>query len=325
MRVLITGASGFIGRILVEQLLKKNYEIIALTRDPEKFPITNERLKLFKADFKSTNTLFFNKLFELNIDAVYHLAAEIHRPELMYDINYRATKNLFDASRGKIKSWLQLSSVGVYGANNDSGEINEESQCYPKSKYEITKLLADKYLLEQSQTSMETIFIVRPSNVIGESMNSNWLRGLCKALQDRTFFQIGNKRYVGNYIEVNDLVSNLISLGDRPDAPGGIYIVSQEIYIVDLIKAIKKGLGIAHHKNLRINKSVVLFIINLLAFFRIACPLTRARFDALTNMTKFNSKKILAITGRNYISPLDEKFLRIVSSWKKSDEISKSR
>lgn len=325
MRVLITGASGFIGRILIEELLKKNYEIIALTRDPKKFPITNERLTLFKIDLKSADTLFFNKLFELSIDVVYHLAAEIHQSGLMYDVNYLATKKLFDASRGKIKSWLQLSSVGVYGVDNHSVEINEESQCDPKSKYEITKLLADTYLLGQSQTAMETIFIIRPSNVIGEGMSSNWLRGLCKAIEDRTFFQIGNKKYIGNYIEVNDLVDSLISLGQSLDAPGGIYIISQEIYIVDLIKAVKKGLGIPHHKHLIINKSVVLFLINFLAFFRITCPLTKTGFNALTNMTKFNSKKILAITSRNSFSPLDEKLFRIASSWKKSGEISKSR
>ena len=162
MNVLVTGASGYIGRWLVEELIEHGYRVKALLR---RRPLTIKEIDIFYGDI--TNPESFISALD-GIDAVFHNAAiatdwgnkrEINR------VNIDGTKNIAEMCRDKgVDRIIFTSSAGVYGFPNKDNMISEDYAKNPLNAYHKSKLIGEKILKKYENIDVS---IIRPSLVLG--------------------------------------------------------------------------------------------------------------------------------------------------------------
>lgn len=144
MKILITGAAGFTGKILAEALSKK-HTVYALDVKPMK------RANIIPLKIDLTDKRQAAKLKKIKFDIVYHLAAVqmFSKPKPMqedfFDVNVEGTKNILAACKGT-KRFVFASSTAVYGRKK--GRIEENEKCNPTTPYAKSKLLAERYVKE---------------------------------------------------------------------------------------------------------------------------------------------------------------------------------
>lgn len=167
--ILVTGATGYKGSVLVPKLLKAGYNVIAW--DLQWFGChlpTHKNLTLVKKDVRDVLEQDLQ-----NIDAIIHLASIANdpcgdlNPKLTWEVSALATMQLADkAKRVGIKHFVYASSGSVYGVK-DEVQVTEELILEPISEYNKTKMVAERVLLSY-QDDM-TVQIVRPATVCGLS------------------------------------------------------------------------------------------------------------------------------------------------------------
>lgn len=222
-RVFITGGTGFIGKVLIQQLLAAVQigEVVALTRDHDKvtrvFP-SNAKLRTVTADLLQTLP---PECFEAPIDAVFHLAGlkldSTHpQPNSAYQrLNHDAALGLAQAAaRAGVKRFIFFSSTGVYGTTG-SGRLDESSPCQPDNVYERTKLAAEHSLEQFARTTSMAITVLRPSNVFGPTHPRQHLLTLMRTIQ-RGWLVLPRRDGWTNYVAADDVADAALRLSLRP-------------------------------------------------------------------------------------------------------------
>jgi nucleoside-diphosphate-sugar epimerase len=286
MKVAITGATGFIGKLLIKKHLDLGNEVRILSRK-ENVDLENyDKIKVFKGDLNDKATLLN---FVDNVDILYHCAAEIKEESLMFVTNVKGTQNLIDVSKHKIKHWIQLSSTGVYGPVR-TGTIKEDQQYNPINEYEKTKLISDQLVLEAGEKGFFSYTLVRPSNVFGYQMTNQSIFQLVKSIDKGFYFFIGSKGSSANYVPVENVIEVLYLTAISPASKNQIYIISNWTTIENFINTIAKALN-KRTPRLRVPIGFVKFLARLTSFIP-KNPLTVARIDALSNRAIYNTNKI---------------------------------
>ncbi len=177
--VLVTGAAGYIGSVLVNQLLKKSYKVIG-------FDILNfggesllsvynhPNFEFIKGDIRVKDEIepLLNK-----VDAVVHLAAIVgdpacaKDPEITEETNWLATKMIFDLCNEKenVKRFVFASTCSNYGKMEGDGFLNEESPLNPVSLYAKLKVRVEEYISKTPTRNDFTTTALRFSTVYGIS------------------------------------------------------------------------------------------------------------------------------------------------------------
>ena len=228
-KILITGAAGYIGSHVVEQLVKTKSKIIAvdnLKRGNKK--LINKKTKFVKTDINNTKKL---KQIIVNnkIDTIIHLAGYASVAESQkfkkryYYNNIIGTLNLLKACKNSnVKNFIYSSSCSIYG--NVKGKVNESKKPNPKSYYAITKFKSENLIKKFSKNYNFKYIILRYFNVggasnsgkIGEIGNKNGrlIKNLAvQYLKKQAKINIYGSNYrtkdgtcVRDYIHVSDLV-----------------------------------------------------------------------------------------------------------------------
>jgi nucleoside-diphosphate-sugar epimerase len=185
MNVLVTGASGFIGRHLVDDLINHGHYVKALTRQ------SSLKIKGAKVVFGDiTKPEQFLSSLE-NVEAVLHNAAyviEYGKKSDIYKINTEGTLNVAKACRKMgIKRIIYTSTAGVYGFPNIDEEITEKSAYKPLNDYHKSKLEGEKMLRKYDDLS---ISVIRPPLVLGPGGNGT--KVLLKNIKEGKMIYIGN-------------------------------------------------------------------------------------------------------------------------------------
>jgi len=167
--ILVTGATGYKGSVLIPKLLAKGYHVVAFdTQWFGNFLPEHKNLLVVKGDVRNTNSLPLE-----GIDCIIHLASIANDPcgdldpKLTWEVSALATMQLADrAKRMGIKHFIYASSGSVYGVKEEE-DVTEDLTLEPISEYNKTKMVSERVLLSY-QDDM-TVQIVRPATVCGLS------------------------------------------------------------------------------------------------------------------------------------------------------------
>lgn len=213
MRLLFTGASGFLGRN-VRSILKEQYDLctIGLTESDD-----------IEIDI-STVIPDLNEYF----DIVLHAAGKAHvipntqeEEKMFFDINYQGTVNLCKAleKSGIPKVFIFISTVAVYGC--DFGEnITEEHPLKGDTPYALSKIQAESFLMEWCGRNKVKLGILRPSLLAGPNAPGN-LGTMIKGIKSGRYLSIGGGKAEKSVLMVEDVARLIPLLIEK----GGIYNV----------------------------------------------------------------------------------------------------
>ena len=171
MKCLVTGATGFIGRELCEQLCRLDYELIALSRSGGQ--VVNGTASL-AVDLSTTPV---DPAMLSGVDTVFHLAGIAHTraAESAYSaVNYRATVALAKAAEAAgVRRFVFLSSVKAMGAAEHARARDETACVEPVDPYGRSKILAENTLRDSYRDSAMSVVILRPPLVYGPEARGN--------------------------------------------------------------------------------------------------------------------------------------------------------
>lgn len=180
MHAFVTGATGFLGKHIVQQLVSQNWHVTALYRDQSKtqsYPVDGVDWKI--GDLQDIESL--RKAMPNQLDAVFHLAGDTTtwgvNHNRQYQVNVVGTQNVTIITLEKeVIRFIHTSSIAVYGFHNKT--IDEHSEMRgidsPISYYQ-TKYLAEKVIQEYIRKGLDAV-ILNPSAIVGPYDEQNWIR-----------------------------------------------------------------------------------------------------------------------------------------------------
>jgi nucleoside-diphosphate-sugar epimerase len=295
--VAITGGTGFVGNELIKKCIAHGWHLRLLTRGNKSIP-TSSQIEIFHGDL--TNTSDWSEFIK-NVDVIINCAGVIEDKKNINAVNVEGSLRLLNASIGKVKRWVQLSSAGVYGVP-EGKIINEKSSLLPKTPYEISKANFDNILNEVAIKNKLDFVILRPTIIFGSRMTNQSMFQLVRAIKRNIFFFIGSPGYFANYIHVNDVVNALMLSAVKPKNTKNIYNISNKITIEKLIVIICQALYIPTPK-LRLPLFIVKPLVIILGWLPFV-SLTSSRLKALTSKTKYSTELIEKNLGFKFEVPL---------------------
>ena len=226
-RILVTGATGYIGRNLCSYLLKSGYEVNGSLLEKEKTELLPAGVKPVVTGPISGETDWSEALE--GIDGVVHLAAMVHQKETpnsetksLYRItNTDATAALGEQALKKgVRSFVFLSTAAVYGLNKTTEPLAIDSPINPTTYYGKSKWEAEQKLTALFKKARSSLTIFRPTMVYGPKAPGNFaqLSKMVKMGIPLPLGSINNKRY---FVFIDKLVS-LILEGLKNNEPGVI-------------------------------------------------------------------------------------------------------
>lgn len=243
MRILVTGACGYKGHVLVPLLLEMGYEVIA--HDIQWFGNhlpTHENLNVVKGDIRNTDSINLR-----GVDCVIHLSSIANdpcgdlNPKLTWEVSALATMRLADrARRSNVGRFIYASSGSVYGVKEEA-QVTEELELNPISEYNKTKMVSERVLLSYSQDMR--VQIVRPATVCGFSQRMrldvavNLLT--MQALSKGKITVLGGDQVRPN-IHIEDICSVYTHFLKNPDLTGIYNAGFENISIMDIAKLVSK-------------------------------------------------------------------------------------
>ena len=278
MKVLVTGAGGFIGSHLCEALFEKGYEVKAFVRynaqnfwgwlEHSRFKNEIEVITGDIRDFDSVQRAI------KNTEIVFHLAALISIPysylnqQSFVDVNVKGTLNILQASlSSKVYRIIHTSTSEVYGTAQYV-PISEHHPINPQSPYAATKAGADYLALSFCRSFNLPVVVLRPFNTFGPRQSARAIIPtiISQILSGKKHVNLGSVHPTRDLTYVKDIVEGFISSVDRgsEEAIGQIVNLGSnfEISVKDLANLITRLMGItveieSDNERKRPNKSEV--------------------------------------------------------------------
>ena len=239
-KVFITGITGLLGTNLTNELLKYDYKIVAITRNPNKYiGERNSNLELVKSDLFDDYTKYLEE-----IDIVIHMAAETATNIARYSdyekINYDATVRLFEYARKQsVKQFIFISTANTIGYGNIHSLGNESLKIkkpFSQLEYAKTKLKAEAYLLANNQRI--EVKILNPTFMIGpyDSKPSSGKIILMSLNKKVVFCPPGGK----NFVAVKDVVKGIINSFEHGKSGERYLIAGENLSYKTFFKKLRK-------------------------------------------------------------------------------------
>ena len=243
MNILVTGACGYKGSVLVPKLLKNGYKVQALDiMWFGNFLPRHDNLQIIQQDVRDVEKIDLE-----GIDCIIHLSSVANdpcgdlNPKLTWEISCLATMQLADkAMREGVKHFIYASSGSVYGLKKEQN-VTEDLPVVPLSEYNKTKMVAER-VLESYQDKM-VVQIVRPATVCGLSprmrldVSVNLLT--MQALKKGNITVLGGEQTRPN-IHIDDITDLYLFLLSNKNITGVFNAGFENLKIIEIAKIIRK-------------------------------------------------------------------------------------
>ncbi len=246
-KVLVTGATGFLGQHLLERLFKNDYQVSILARSDQGLDHLKKRgVRIYRGDI--TERLALLEATQ-NQDIVFHLAGLIAYKKteraLMEKVNVLGTGNVIDACvTNQVGQLLHLSSVVTIGASFKPQAINEEFN-YNLGPYNLgyfeTKRKAEQLIQQAVEHNKLNALMINPSTIYGagDALKGSRKTQVKVAKGKFLFYPPGGV----NVVSVHDVIDGIF-LALKKGVPGRRYIISGDnLTIHDLFKIIAETAG----------------------------------------------------------------------------------
>jgi nucleoside-diphosphate-sugar epimerase len=245
-RVLVTGASGFIGQQLVTVLAKQGYAVRAAARDPHAIIAASDVERVAMPELAAPAD--WSALLD-GVTHVVHLAGIAHAPGVLPDtiytrINAEAVGELAAQAKGTIERFVFMSSVRAQAGLSADHAITEKDVPQPTDAYGRAKLEAE----QRVEKSGVPYTILRPAVVYGKGVKGNIasLATIAKTPMPLPFGALDNKR---SLLALDNLVSAVCHVLESEAAKNETFLVAdaEPISVADLAGAMREGLGRPPH------------------------------------------------------------------------------
>ena len=232
MKILVTGASGFIGSFIVEEALQRGFETWAAVRwSSSREYLQDERIHFIELNLSSKEQLV-EQLREHQFDYVVHAAGvtkcldkrDFHR------INTEGTKNLVMAIQElqmPLKRFVFVSSLSIFGAIKEQQpyeEIRETDMPQPNTAYGRSKLEAEQFLA----TTALPYVILRPTGVYGPREKDYFI--MAKSIKQHSDFAVGYKRQDITFVYVSDVVQAVFLALEKGQTGRKYFLSDGQVY-----------------------------------------------------------------------------------------------
>jgi dihydroflavonol-4-reductase len=222
MKILITGATGFIGSHLVEALSDTDAEIYALVRDPGRMmPAPTIRIRVLKGDLHGVPEL------PAGLDIVYHLAGltKALKSKDYYTVNAKGTASLFDAleAQGQHPKVVVLSSLAAGGPSEKGGRRKESDSPEPVTPYGRSKLGGEEEAL--ARRDRFPVVLLRVAAVYGPR-DRDFLN-LFRYVEKGILPSLGSIKQYFSLCYVKDVVRALLLAGEKSLKSGEIFNIAE--------------------------------------------------------------------------------------------------
>ena len=286
-QILVTGATGFVGKNLTSFLKENNQSIIEVSRNQGDGRVS----------YNEINVNIFNKS-----NVIIHLAGKAHdlknisNKDEYYEVNTELTKQIFDFFLISDSSvFIMLSSVKAV-ADNVVGSLSEDCEPNPKTHYGKSKLLAERYILSKNIPGNKRVYILRPCMIYGPNNKGN-LNLLYKIVSKRIPWILGAFKNMRSYCSIDNLLFVINEFIHNNAIPSGVYNVADDEHLStnEIISLMAKS---NNKKTIIFN--VYPFIIKIIAKIGdvIPLPLNSERLKKLTESYMVSNEKLKKYIGK---------------------------
>lgn len=319
--VLVTGATGILGRVIVLELLKRGYSVRATKRSTSNLAEVREsfgyytdlpdeffdKIEWIDADFTDIQAL----TDVLNgIHSVYHCAGKVSfypsDEKEIYKTNVTGTTNLLYACENStVQEFCFISSVAVLDGHNEEGLMDEDSDFNPKlthSHYAISKHLSEMEVWRASAEGLNAV-VVNPGIILGSGNWNSSSGELFATLEKYPFAMSGST----SYVDVRDVADISIRIMEEKLFGERFILSAENRRYADIAGIVRATLGKPKPKV--ISKAVLSggYIVNLLLgwIFPALRILNRTNMETVSSNNHVSNKKIVQRLKYSFI-PVDE-------------------
>ena len=230
-KILLTGASGFIGYHVAQHLLQSNYQVIAPVRKislnkPTVAALKQQGLKVIEGEFYDSTLL--SRAARYTFDAIVHLAAirgeQGYRYKEYRRVNLQGTERLLDfAVKQHIREFIFCSSVGVHGTIPPNQPASVQAPLKADNFYHRSKLEAEKLVQTAHNSNLNTL-ILRPTVTYG-LMDDGFMPRLIHLLKNKRF-PLSTCPVKIHLLSVNTLAELVVRVIEKQKLNGKAYIVA---------------------------------------------------------------------------------------------------
>lgn len=250
MRVLVTGASGFLGSALVAVLKQQGHDVVATTRRSVSAPVKG-------VDYRVVGDLGGAPDWQSplqNIDVVVHTAARVHIMDESSDdpleafrqVNVLAALDLArQAAEAGVSRFVFISSIKVSGEQTRPDiPFRADDVSRPTDPYGISKLEAEDGLLALApETGMEVV-VIRPPLVYGPGVKGNFA-SMITLVQKGIPLPLGAIRNKRSLVGIGNLVDLIVRCLDQPAAANQVFLAGdgEDLSTTELLRGVAKAMG----------------------------------------------------------------------------------
>jgi len=245
MRVLVTGASGFLGSHIAEQLAEAGHSVVALVRKSSntKFLSSLRGLELATGSVEDATSV---RAAMQGVDAVIHSAGLVkaRNEDEFFRTNTDGTRNMLSAAREVapgLRRFVFVSSLAAVGPSLDGLPVDGAGTPRPVTQYGRSKLAAERLVLEAKDQLPVTV--IRPPMIYGPRDNESF--AFFQSVSMRFLPYLGDGKNTMSVVYAGDAASACIQAIDHDVPSGNAYFVDDgKVYVwLDMLKDIERAVG----------------------------------------------------------------------------------